>query len=461
MSSAFEGSPKRRREDDTVSPLLIRSRSAALFSGNFCNVTSLSDESEQIVKTPTFQRLRRVAQLGSAQFVFPSATHMRFEHSLGVAELAQKMVLNLNMKQVVANHAVSKEDLVTEADKKMVEIAGLCHDLGHGPFSHLYERTMKTNGIKFCHEVQSVKLFEKIVSELREKGDFNVSDEEVKEIGELITHSVNDVKEEKTERLWLKQIVSNCSNGIDVDRLDYLRRDAYHLHRPLRFTVDKIVEGGVIHDGQICFSSQCRSDIEDLFTQRYLMYKDVYTNKNITAVELLICDILIEAYPYVPILKSGPDDLDSFIQLDDSILNIIRSSKLVGLNKAKELVGKLDRAEFYPLVDSLGQTAENKALLSELSPKTIVDYGKNLKEEDIIVDDLRITVAPKDNWEKINFVKENGEIITHKPSILYPKESETFCRRVYTRSPEKIDEVRYAVKRFVTERQLSGSALFE
>ena len=117
----------------------------------------------QIIDTPQFQRLRDLHQNGCSYFVFPSATHKRFEHSLGTAHLCNELMKDLKLKQPELN--IRENDIIN------VTIAGLCHDLGHGPFSHSFENCMNTilhnteNNHKFDHEEKSTELLEYLIKQ--------------------------------------------------------------------------------------------------------------------------------------------------------------------------------------------------------------------------------------------------------------------------------------------------------
>ena len=114
----------------------------------------------RLMDTPQFQRLRHLKQLGTCSYVFPSAMHTRFEHSLGVAHLAERVVRELREHQDFLG--------ITDVDILAVKIAGLCHDLGHGPFSHVYDgvfikemfpKGLDGHGSKWRHEDGSVAMF--------------------------------------------------------------------------------------------------------------------------------------------------------------------------------------------------------------------------------------------------------------------------------------------------------------
>ncbi|XP_008834768.2 deoxynucleoside triphosphate triphosphohydrolase SAMHD1 [Nannospalax galili] len=113
----------------------------------------------QIIDTPQFQRLRYIKQLGGGYYVFPGASHNRFEHSLGVGYLAGSLVRALAEKQ--------PELQISERDMLCVQIAGLCHDLGHGPFSHMFDgrfMPLARPDIEWRHEQGSVEMFEHLVN---------------------------------------------------------------------------------------------------------------------------------------------------------------------------------------------------------------------------------------------------------------------------------------------------------
>lgn len=112
----------------------------------------------RMIDTPQFQRLRYLKQLGPLVYVYPSGTHTRFEHSIGTSHLAGVLIRHLKESQPSLQ--------ITTADELCVTIAGLCHDLGHGPFSHMFEEVVDKLQIKeWKHEQATLKLFDKMLAE--------------------------------------------------------------------------------------------------------------------------------------------------------------------------------------------------------------------------------------------------------------------------------------------------------
>ena len=114
-----------------------------IFQDAVHGLIELSDIAIKIIDTPEFQRLREIKQLGAAYYVFSSASHNRFEHSLGVAYLAKKCLKELRSNQPELN--------ISDNDILCVEVAGLCHDLGHGPFSHIYDDVFLAKKLESTH----------------------------------------------------------------------------------------------------------------------------------------------------------------------------------------------------------------------------------------------------------------------------------------------------------------------
>jgi len=289
----------------------------------------LSTVSLQIVDTPIFQRLRKTKQLGVVNYVFPSANHTRFEHSIGVGYLAKKMLREIRERQ--------PELAITEDHLLCVEIAGLCHDLGHGPWSHLFddflEEVFLNNRIKdvegegavaegeeavvgedtgektmggkdrssdislIYHEKRSISIFKHLVK----THELPLSPFQVKLICDMIHPSPQHTG-------YLYQIVANRQTGIDVDKFDYLMRDCYFLGFPERFDYRRISRHVRVINGRLCYSDKSRFDIYDLFLTRYRMHVQVYRHPVVQGFELLHLDMLkltrIDRDEWCDILKS-------------------------------------------------------------------------------------------------------------------------------------------------------------
>ena len=162
---------------------------------------------KQFIDTEEFQRLRDLRQLGATTYIFPSANHTRFEHSIGVSHLAGLMMESL------------KKNGCEEITEKMIEltrIAGLLHDVGHGPFSHLYDTYVKKEE-ELEHEERGCNIIRTMVT----RYNIEISEEDVNEIIKMICPN--------NENNWRYQIVANKINQLDVDKLDYIQRDCFYV----------------------------------------------------------------------------------------------------------------------------------------------------------------------------------------------------------------------------------------
>lgn len=201
----------------------------------------------QIIKHPYLQRLSRIKQLGMASFAYPGAQHTRFHHTLGAMYLMQEVINNLRSK----GNDISKD----EENGALACI--LLHDVGHGPFSHVLEHTI-VNGI--YHEEISLRLMEKL----------NI------ELGGQLDTCIAIFKDEYPKE-FLHQLVSG---QLDVDRLDYLRRDCFFTGvNEGNIGSERIIQILDVRNNKLVVESKGVYSIENFLLSRRLMYWQVYHHK--------------------------------------------------------------------------------------------------------------------------------------------------------------------------------------
>ena len=261
-----------------------------------------------IVRHPLLQRLTRIKQVGLSSVVYPGAQHTRFQHSLGAFHLMSEAIMQL----------ASKGNFIFDSEAEAVQAAILLHDIGHGPFSHVLEDTIVKD---VSHEEISLMLMERMNKEMN---------------GQL-SLAIQIFKDEYPKR-FLHQLVSG---QLDMDRLDYLRRDSFYTG---------VTEGNIgsariikmldVADDHLVVESKGIYSIENFLTARRLMYWQVYLHKTSVAYERMLISTLLRAkelasqgvelfaspafhfFLYNNIspdtFRNDPECLENFIQLDDN-----------------------------------------------------------------------------------------------------------------------------------------------
>ena len=293
----------------------------------------LDETASLIVDTHVFQRLRYINQTGVLFLVFPTANHTRFEHSIGTYYLATKMISKIARKQPELN--------ITDEIIKLVGIAGLCHDLGHLLFSHLFDdhfinmlpniNDLKSQTKNTIHENRSIYLLKYLVK----KYNINLNKDQLKVIGDLINPKEAEYSKWKPEYQlgkWIFQIISNPLNSIDVDKFDYLVRDTQATGLKFSFDYSRIIEDAKVIDNKICYSYQCSEDIYQMFFIRYRLHRQIYNHKAVKSIEILITQVLFELEKemgisnYILDAEKMLELVDSFVwhnKINDKIKKII------------------------------------------------------------------------------------------------------------------------------------------
>ena len=246
----------------------------------------LSNIAVSIIDTYEFQRLRNIKQLSTVNYVFPSAVHTRFEHSIGVAHLAKKLLKILILNQNNLN--------ITERDILRIEIAGLCHDLGHGPFSHTFDNEFLKNHPDYNsvifknHEERSIIILKLIIK----KYNIELNDEDIKHISWMIYPEFYEEEINKLDKYFLYTIVSNKDNGLDVDKFDYLARDSFYCGIKIGCEFSRIFSECIVIDNIIVFSEKIKYNILDIFNARNKLHLLIYNHRVVKSIEFMILDLI-------------------------------------------------------------------------------------------------------------------------------------------------------------------------
>ncbi|XP_025116249.1 deoxynucleoside triphosphate triphosphohydrolase SAMHD1-like [Pomacea canaliculata] len=382
-----------------------------------------------IIDTPQFQRLRNIKQLGGGYFVYPGASHNRFEHSIGVCHLAGELVKTLQKRH---------PDLITDKDVLCVEIAGLCHDLGHGPFSHVFDNMvipLVTNE-KWKHEDGSVDMFDYMIQQNRNLRQELIKcgimpDEQLdlpdgtkpegKDLA-FIKNLICPPSEDEEKKFpddgrgphqeFLYEIVANKKSEVDVDKWDYFLRDCHHLGMRSSFDHNRYIRFALVIEhqgkGRLCVRDKEAFNIYQLFQTRHALYKKAYKHRVTNAVEYMITDILVEArdVKLIPGERTNEkrtileciDDMDAYTNLTDDVLQLIRVSDDVNLRKSQALIKALNTRNLYRFV---AQTKPFTYNIPEILPRNPEEMKKVLckdtaiPEERIIVQEVTLDFGKK------------------------------------------------------------------
>ena len=343
-----------------------------------------------------FQRLRRIRQLGGDFQVYPTAEHSRFSHSLGVYEIVRRMVTEVKSLCVE----------LTEYEKVCVMLAGLLHDVGHGPFSHAFEHI--TN---HSHEEYTAKI-------ILGNTELNAI---LRDVSEKLPHDIVSIIQHTHENDILNQIVSG---QLDADRMDYLLRDSYFtatsygqfdLERILRtMRVRKTAEGRKV----IVVKYTGIHSVEDYIMARYQMYWQVYYHpvaRSYEAVFIQLFNRLKDIFKgnkdyfedmkvLVPFLEKSEVSVDEYFKLDEN--SLLYCCALIQDKEDKiaaDLARRLQNRNLFEYVD---YNDENLAQIKNMLTENNLDERYYLR-----IENVEASVYSPYKGRKILIEKLNGDIV--------------------------------------------------
>ena len=354
------------------------------------------DNELKIIDTPIFQRLRRIRQLSGAHLIYPGAQHTRFEHSLGVMHIAS-----------MAGQALAEKGIVSFDDIQNLRLAGLLHDIGHGPFSHLFEEIFEEKR-KISHEDLGRDIILKT------------------EIGDIISKNGFDKKlitklafgDSKLQ--FMNEIISGV---LSADIMDYLLRDGYFTgaehakidHHRLTHSLD-------VYKNKLALDKSSLVNFETMMISRYQMFKAVYFHKTVRAGEVMLLEAMDLAEGELGLSSMN---LDEYLQLSDDVilaklLNLPEHNSKLKASK-KIATDYLNRNLFKSVFESTltGKAITKKRmqeLRGEISKKSKIDINE------IFVDSSNTPSIPlspsKKESKSIILLENNGNKTTAKEVLI-------------------------------------------
>lgn len=216
-----------------------------------------------IIEHPYFQRLRRITQMGLSNLVYPGANHTRFHHAIGCMHLMQKAIQVLRFKQVT----------ISLEEENALYIAILLHDIGHGAYSHALEHSIVN---EISHEEISLKFMRKLNQEFNGKLSLAI-----------------EIFEGKNKRKFLYQLISS---QLDIDRLDYLKRDSFYTGvTEGNISSDRLIAMMNVKEDELVIEKKGIYSVEKFLIARRLMYWQVYLHKTGLVAENMLVNVLKRA----------------------------------------------------------------------------------------------------------------------------------------------------------------------
>lgn len=271
---------------------------------------------KEVIDSYPVQRLRRLRQLAGSEYVYPAANHTRFEHSVGVMHLSTIFLSNPNISK-----------LLNEEEAQEIRLAALLHDVGHGPFSHIFEHLLERFTSKTHEDLTSWIITS---SELSDKiGSLGYDPKKISKLAVGAYHEEG--------RSFLDQILRSA---VDVDKLDFIVRDTYHTGAEYGFVdIYRLLKTIDVMDGNLALDLGALSAFESFLLARVESFKSIYFHRTSRAVQIMLAQAMERAKDELDLLNF--EDPDSFLALDD----YTTWAMLKNCDSSSEIIRRLERRD--------------------------------------------------------------------------------------------------------------------
>ena len=406
----------------------------------------------RLLDTREFQRLRRIRQLGFSDLVYPGATHSRFAHAVGVYHTARRLI------EVIRRRHEEPPDRERE---RVALLAALLHDIGHGPFSHVFEHTAQDVGSTKRHEDWGAKIIQ---------GDTQVN-RVLREVDDRLPERISALLKEETPKDIYATVVSS---QFDADRLDYLQRDRLmtgvqfgHLDRD--WLLDCLEVGSVtLYEDEpveapcLYLNAKGISVAEEYLEARFRLYTMVYMHKTTRAAEKMLGRLLTTATedlkddpaarldPVLRYFTSESPQIGSYLDLDDTaVWATLATLSTSSCSQVAELARRLRDRRLYKCLDVGILDEPGNNLYGRFRRQLRERYAE--KEKGLLFDDATVTLYKRYSFEdssalnKVLVKKQNTDSeprdIANVSDVVKALREAEFIKRVYAPNHEQIEDL--------------------
>ena len=349
----------------------------------------LNRNERQIIDTSVFQRLRRIKQLSGAHLTYPGAQHTRFEHSLGVMHIAS-----------MAGIALQSKGITTKDDISNLRLAALLHDIGHGPFSHLFEEVLQRKNKKSHEQIGKQIIRNTEIGDILSKNGFDKKLIQNLAMGEGKLQFMNEI----------------VSGALSADMMDYLLRDGYFTgaehakidHNRITYSLD-------VYKNKLALDRSALVNFETMMISRFQMFKAVYFHKTVRAGEVMLLEAMTLADDELGLTSLTLNDYVK--QTDESVMALLLSvpETTTELKNAKKIANDYqDRKLFKCVFESTLSSNLSQKIMYEL--KNLIAKKSKVDSNQIFLDtstthSIPLTPSKKES-KSIILVKKDSKKIT-------------------------------------------------